>query len=728
MQGWRHWTRSFLELFALCGVAITQPILDVFGRAPEVFTFRGARTPDIVWFAILIAIVPAAVCVAVEFAVGLASARAARVVHLLLCSALVALFALQAVRRSDLADGVAMAALAAGAVGVGALLYRWRHARQWLALMAVGPTAFVGGFLFSSPVSDLLAQGDVAAAQIDEIADARSVVLIVWDEFPVTAIVNGDGAIDAELYPNLSVLAGDGAWFRNATTVATVTTVAVPSILTGNYPKNGLAAVASDHPQNLFTLLAGRYDIEAEEQATALCPASLCSGALVDSPTAKSSTIAPDEHALRDLLRDARSAYGEMVSLDDATRLRAFEEPTTPRPATDADEAIAVARDDPAKSGGPPVYEVDAFARLLASIERYEDPTLHFLHLQLPHGPYRFLPNGQTYEWPWPDERLDAVDHRGPSRYESDAAKQRLILQAGYVDTLVGQLIDRLRETGLYDDTVVVLTSDHGIGLVPGGEKRPLADTGPIAEALYADLLYVPLIIKAPGLPPGTVSDVNAMTVDIVPTIADLLGAEIPWSVDGFSLARDRARTSPTKRFNKVLPGDLNGGLIAGFGGPATIAPTVTFDGAVFFEQVLRRNVDELFRGDNPDHRRFDVADAGELVGAEVDALAVGAASGLTVRSEDLEGLRDDSAPASLVPIHVVGQIAGARDEEAVTVAIVVDGVVAAVVPTYADAETSHRVDALLDFTLVSHGRHEVEVFTIEGREGARVLHAVAVD
>ena len=97
--------------------------------------------------------------------------------------------------------------------------------------------------------------------------------------------------------------------------------------------------------------------------------------------------------------------------------------------------------------------------------------------------------------------------------------------------------MDRLRETDLYQDSIVVVTADHGVGLTPGGPRRLVTGDD---EEVFADVLYPPLLIKGPGLEPGVTSDADAETIDIVPTLADLLGIDLPWSVDGISLRSTR--------------------------------------------------------------------------------------------------------------------------------------------------------------------------------------------
>ena len=89
--------------------------------------------------------------------------------------------------------------------------------------------------------------------------------MIVFDEWPQNSIFDATGEIDADLYPNLAALAADGAWYRNATTVATATVAAVPALLTGRYAVDGASPTAADHPENLFTLLASQYDLEVSE-------------------------------------------------------------------------------------------------------------------------------------------------------------------------------------------------------------------------------------------------------------------------------------------------------------------------------------------------------------------------------------------------------------------------------------------------------------------------------
>ncbi len=100
-------------------------------------------------------------------------------------------------------------------------------------------------------------------------------------------------------------------------------------------------------------------------------------------------------------------------------------------------------------------------------------------------------------------------------------ANERLLLQAAYTDQLIGDLMQRLQATGLWDRAVVVLAADHGIAFTPGEPARGLG-TRPVPESLYPQMLCAPLFVKAPRQTVGKTSDANVMTIDILPTIAEL--------------------------------------------------------------------------------------------------------------------------------------------------------------------------------------------------------------
>lgn len=790
---WRPAGRGFVELFCLSGFALAQPLLDVFGKTPDVFIFREVEGGRVVLFALLVLLVPPLGLWVAETTARAIDRKAGDILHIAFVAGLLAILGVQVLKRTPLPKGVVVAL---GAVALAAAVtyayVRFKPVRDWVLFAALAPIAFLAMFLVGSPASDLVAAGEVQAAVVQVTKEPHSIVMVVWDEWPLESIVNKDGRIDPELFPNLAALAGDGGWYRNATTAATATNYAVPALLSGRFPEEGVKTpIASQYPENLFTLLAGTYDLEVTESITRLCPTNLCTGPFVDNPATTTgtgpggtgTTAAPAEpetpatSGLTNLLKDAWQAYSGMVTpgesdqtvqgfADAASFQSAATSTTTIDPAIAERQAKAVeeARNQqgfgntgpggqtpgqppgstdpgstdpgtPTTTAAPanpfgamgmaeaPVLRLDGVEKLVGSIEKDEKPALHFLHLQLPHSPYRFLPDGRTYS----DVPAGQMDPAGMAQVMGNASKeqaavdverQRLIMQAGYVDDLVGDIVTRLKDAGLYDDAIIVMTSDHGAGFVPGESIRGMNVPGPLNEALYPDMLYVPLLIKGPGIAPGTVSDANAMSVDIVPTIADLIGATLPWTVDGRSLVGPE-RTDDTKQFHKV-------GLGAAAGGAGMAAgPTTTFDGAKAHKAMLERNIDMVLRSDNPTRRLFDVDDAGEIVGTRVDALTVGTDSGLTASIDRAERYAAYDPAAGVVPIHVEGHLDGGVSGEQPHLALAVNGVIAAVDETYAKEPDTHHIEMMMWPDPLVAGSNTITVYVVEGSEGARTLRPV---
>ena len=86
-------------------------------------------------------------------------------------------------------------------------------------------------------------------------------MLVILDELPVQSLMDAHGRVDARLFPNFARLAADATWYRDTASVDQDTPYAVPAILDGRLPRQERLPVAADHPQNIFSLLAGRYEL-----------------------------------------------------------------------------------------------------------------------------------------------------------------------------------------------------------------------------------------------------------------------------------------------------------------------------------------------------------------------------------------------------------------------------------------------------------------------------------
>ncbi len=96
------------------------------------------------------------------------------------------------------------------------------------------------------------------------------------------------------------------------------------------------------------------------------------------------------------------------------------------------------------------------------------------------------------------------------------------------VDDCLGQVFAYLKESGQWDDTLVIFTSDHGEQL---GDHYLLGKIGYFDESFR-----IPLVIREPGGRAGVVEDAFTESIDVMPTVLDWLGGEIPPACDGASL------------------------------------------------------------------------------------------------------------------------------------------------------------------------------------------------
>ena len=131
-------------------------------------------------------------------------------------------------------------------------------------------------------------------------------------------------------------------------------------------------------------------------------------------------------------------------------------------------------------------------------------------------------------------EKCPKTDLRGARLTEADysAVKDHYDSGISSADAYLGEVIDKLVELGLYDEALIVVTSDHGESL---GESGRLGHGG-----LYLEQILVPLIIKLPvslGIESGLNNEPVELT-DVMPTILDICGLPSPPDLDGNSLLK----------------------------------------------------------------------------------------------------------------------------------------------------------------------------------------------
>jgi arylsulfatase A-like enzyme len=181
-------------------------------------------------------------------------------------------------------------------------------------------------------------------------------------------------------------------------------------------------------------------------------------------------------------------------------------------------------------------------------------PFLLFVHYFDPHAPYEPAPSHADRFAPASDDHLA----RAVAAYDAEIA---------FTDDAIGQLLDALDELGLSDGTVVVVTADHGEGLMQRGYMLH-------GVSVHEEEVRVPLLVRWPGhIPTGGRIAEPVSVLDLLPTLADLVGvASEGGAFEGRSLAGALANAEPLDPERPLV-------LYRRDFGPAELGPTLLDDG-----------------------------------------------------------------------------------------------------------------------------------------------------
>ncbi len=325
-----------------------------------------------------------------------------------------------------------------------------------------------------------------AVARSGRFTDAN-VVIVMLDALRPDFITTYRGIAPT---PAIDALALDGTRFEDARAVAPWTNQSVYSLLTGRYPEgHGVAGWRDAPARDLRTLFQTAY---AAGYHTALW----------------------SEHPLYRLARALRYDLDSYID----TRPRLREEMREY-----LNQTSVMTEDD---------GRVDVF--------RNDKPNFVMYHLLPPHAPYEPDPDGIGWGGPsprWADSmnkgfRTDLditpaslqgfsrhVGDNPPDQADIDYVTARYQDNIRYADELVGKIVDGLKRSGRYDDTMIILLSDHGEAFYEHGH---FLHTWP----LYDEMLRIPLVIKWPESDDTYQRAVTrpVTTVDIAPTVLDALG------------------------------------------------------------------------------------------------------------------------------------------------------------------------------------------------------------
>jgi hypothetical protein len=673
---------AYLNLAVLWTFAVAQPLFDLLKDNPEFFAARGSTGFDIVSFSILLVVLPPLILLGIELLLGLIRPEVRAGAHIFFLGVLVALIAAQALKKSiDASDTVLIALSVAVGAAVAALWARAEPVRSFLNVLSPVPLVFLLLFLLSGQISELAFPDEAKARSIGGVSNAP-IVVVLLDELPSNTLVDGNDELDTERYPGFAELAKNATWFKNAYTVYDSTERAQPAIMDGDLPAKDRQPIPSDHPNSIFTLFAKSHRMNVSEEATSVCSPDLCKD------------THPEESygsRISSMTEDLGLVWLHVVSPPDIENDLASVSENWGNFGGSGDEAEVssspAARNTRSNLNGGRAVR---FQEWIDNIVPGRRPALNFKHTLMPHVPWQYVPSGKRYR----KAPNDVIPGLSTQSFEDtgqlSVLLQRHFLQTGFADLELQHLWKHLKDGGLWDDSLIVVAADHGVAFPHARERRRLS------RKTAAEIAPVPLFIKAPGQKQGKTDDAFVETIDILPTIFDVLNLDPRVKMDGRSAFSDEVQNRDELRM-----------LIRNTFEELRI-PADTFKRER--QAIIERNQRLFGSGADGPGRIYEIGPHPELIGQPASAAGEPLDVDLSYKP-DYGNVGEDP---TYVPVHVVGKVNG-PDRHPRDIAVAVNGTVRAVGNTFtlAVGDDGELVSVMVPESAFHKGRNDVQVLAI---------------
>jgi hypothetical protein len=671
---------AYLNLAVLWTFAVAQPLFDLLKDNPEFFAARGSTGFDIISFAVLLVVLPPALLLGIELLLGLIRPELRKGAHVLFLGVLIALIAVQALKKSTGASDTLLIvlSLAVGAA-VAALWARAEPVRSFLNVLSPVPLVFLLLFLLSGQISELAFPSEAKARSIGGVARAP-IVVVLLDELPSNSIVDANDKLDTQRFPGFAELAKNATWFKNAYTVYDSTERAQPAIMDGDLPAKDRQPISSDHPNSIFSLFAKSHRMNVSEEATSVCSSQLCGD------------THPEESygtRLSSMSEDLGLVWLHVVSPPEIENGLASVSENWGNFGGSGDEATIAAGTEELHTrnnlnGGRAIR----FQEWIDNITPGRRPGLNFKHTLLPHVPWQYLPSGKRYR------RVpnDAISGLSSQSYKDtgqlNVLLQRHLLQTGFADLELQRVWKRLKSQGLWDDSLIVVAADHGLAFPHARERRRLNRRN------AAEIAPIPLFIKAPGQKRAKTDDAWVETIDILPTIFDILKLDPRVKMDGRSAFSDEVQNRDELRIE--------------IRNTFEVLRIPVDDFARERQAIIDRNQRLFGSGADGPERIFRIGPNPELIGQPASA----AGEQLDVELSYQRDYANVGADPLYLPVHVVGRVNG-PDRHPRDIAVAVNGTIRAVGNTFtlAVGDDGELVSVMLPESAFRKGRNQVQVF-----------------
>jgi len=652
-------------------MAIAQPVLDLYGKNPTVFSAAKMSTFETWLFIGVVVLVPALLATVLDWGTRWFGPKVNESMRLCLVAGFSLLIGMAVARWLNLDGNVGSIVLGVLFAVVLPRLYDTkkviREWSRWLSILSVAVLA--NAVLQLQPV--LFASNGPTSDAVVTNKDV-SVFQVIFDEFPLFALLDENGRINAERFPSFAAIANESTWFRNAIAESNFTHQAVPALMASAIPQQSGGPFLSQYPENIFTLFAGKTAVGAIEPVTSLCPHTVCPQTSVNAASTFSLS------RIKSFFRDASYVYAHRVM------------PPIVRSHVPSIEGTwggfgAVAGKFREQ------FDIGALAQinsLKKGVEAFiNDPSqrVQVTHVLLPHAPWRITP----------DLRIAPLSQSiSTSNPESEDGVrdtyQTFLYQLAAADKAIGEAVADLKQAGRWDSTLFIVSADHGISFLPTMPQRH-TDFSDMGQA--NDVYRVPLLMKFPGQNQRKVSDCGVTNLDVLPTIIDVTGTTSSWKWSGESVAtscpqRKERRVVSATGETAVFPGgfeearersDHYNDVVSRVGGPrrvAAIGESASMIGQPIFATTDNPNVASWTLS-----QKKMFTSVSDTRGSKVPSLITGTVTLTTPLSVGTEGI----VAINGVAAGVIGELSGARDVVAFT--------------------------AILDYSLLTDGSHTVELF-----------------
>jgi arylsulfatase A-like enzyme len=407
---------------------------------------------------------------------------------------------------------IVLVCLAAGCLQLVALIPRWRDGLLRWTVHPVVVAALLAGFPVWRVAPDLPEDTSVLSAASRAGGDKPNVVMVIMDT--VRADHTSVHGYERDTTPALRELAGQATVYQRAIAAGNFSLTGHGALLTGSYPRRSGAhrsrsANGALHPR-LKTI--AEYMVE-QGYSTLLCNSNHAFftdyyGMMQGFQTYRTPDLVAIPYHLRRVFRQL-FRYTRFWELH-----RKFSSAGT------INELIYDELEDLDDSGSPfflVVNYMDAHTPLVAP-RPFTDIYLEEDKLMT-------------------DVRMREIAHRLRHQSKNATPEELEIISAQYdagiryADEKIGELIAHLKRAGQFDNTLFIVTSDHGNTNM---ERGHVGHGGDLCELE----IRIPLVVKYPRQSEPRVVRTYANHVDMLPTILDVAGGEAPVDIDGVSLAR----------------------------------------------------------------------------------------------------------------------------------------------------------------------------------------------